>query len=207
MMKKLFTFLLGEHDDAESVLRTLARTLEAKDPYTLGHADRVSQYAVELGRELGAHGSDIEKLRKGGLLHDIGKIAIPDAILLKPGKYSDEEFAVMKQHPVLGCEICEKLDSLRDALSLIRHHHERLDGTGYPDGLKGADISPLVRIVSVVDIYDALRSRRSYKEPFTLDMSFQVMWQEVEKGWWDRDILASWEKLVRSNKANHYPAA
>lgn len=205
MIKKLFNLFFGEHDDAESVLHTLARTLEAKDPYTLGHADRVSQFAVELGRELGVNGADAEILRKGGLLHDIGKIAIPDAILLKPGKYTEEEFTVMKRHPVLGCEICQKLDSLRSALPLIRNHHERLDGTGYPDGLKGDAISPLVRAVSVVDIYDALRSRRSYKEPFTLDMSFQVMWQEVDQGWWDRSILATWEKLVRSNKANHYP--
>ena len=192
--------IVDERDDAETVLNALARTLEAKDPYTLGHADRVAQYAVELGKMLGVNAYDSQILRKGGMLHDLGKIAIPDAILLKPGRYTQEEFAIMKRHPVLGCEICGKLRTMRDALPLIRHHHEKLDGSGYPDGLRGEALSPLVRIISIVDIYDALRSQRSYKEAFTVDKSFEIMWQEVEKGWWDRGVLTAWEKLVRSSK-------
>ncbi len=202
-LKSLFT---GSNDDAESVLRTLSQKLEAKDPYTLGHADRVSQYAVDLGKVLGVNGTDLKTLRKGGLLHDIGKIAIPDAILLKPGKYTEEEFAVMKQHPTLGCDICQKLGSIQDALPMIRHHHEKLNGTGYPDGIKGDAVPQLVRVVTIVDIYDALRSRRSYKDPFSLDRSFEIMWEEVGKGWWDKNILAAWEKFIRSNHSNHYPA-
>jgi putative two-component system response regulator len=192
---------LDQGEDSESILHTLSRAIEAKDPHTLGHADRVSQYAVELGRCLGVNNADLNTLHKGGLLHDIGKIAIPDAILLKPGKYTDEEFTTMKQHPVLGCEICQKLRSVQDALPIIRHHHERLDGSGYPDGLKGNAVSPLVRIVTIVDIYDALRSRRTYKEAFSLDTSFKIMWEEAEKGWWDKDVLAHWEKLIRSKNA------
>lgn len=191
-------FLVDGHDDGESVLRTLARTLEAKDPYTLGHADRVSTFAVDLGRLMGVNGYELDILRKGGMLHDLGKIAIPDAILLKPGRYTPEEFTIMKQHPTLGCDICEKLKSVRDSLPLIRHHHEKLDGSGYPDGLRGEHIPALVRIVTVVDIYDALRSQRSYKEAFTIDKSFQILWDEVSKGWWDKSVVAAWEKWVRS---------
>jgi putative two-component system response regulator len=189
-------------DDAESVLYTLTRTLEAKDLYTMGHADRVGHFAVDLGKALGVKAVELDLLHKGGMLHDIGKIAIPDAILTKPGKYTPEEFTVMKKHPVLGCEICEKLRSVRDALPLIRYHHEKLDGSGYPDGLAGGQIPALVRVITIVDIYDALRSRRSYKEAFSIDKSFEIMWQEVEKGWWDRDVLAAWEKLVRDKKSS-----
>lgn len=189
-----------ERDDAETVLNALARTIEAKDPYTLGHADRVAQYAVELGKAMGVNGYEAQILRKGGMLHDLGKIAIPDSILLKPGRYTTEEFAIMKRHPVLGCEICGKLRTVRDSLPLIRHHHEKLDGSGYPDGIRGEAIPQLVRIISIVDIYDALRSQRSYKEAFTVDKSFEIMWQEVEKGWWDRNVLTAWENLVRSSK-------
>lgn len=194
--------LYDELDSTESVLATLARAIEAKDPYTLGHADRVSHFAVELGKALRVGGFELEVLRKGGLLHDVGKIAIPDAILLKPGKYTPEEFGLMKRHPVAGCEICAQLKSVREALPIIRHHHERLDGTGYPDGLKNAEIPALVRVVSIVDIYDALRSKRTYKEAFSIDQSFQILWEEVAKGWWDKDILAVWEKIVRSQKTD-----
>jgi putative two-component system response regulator len=192
--------LSEDQDDAERVLYQLTRTLEVKDRYTMGHADRVAHFAVDLGRALGVNAFELETLRKGGMLHDIGKIAIPDAILSKPGKYTPDEFAIMKSHPVLGCEICEKLRSVSDALPLIRHHHEKLDGTGYPDGLAGGQIPSLVRVVTIVDIYDALRSQRSYKEAFSIDKSFEIMWDEVGKGWWDRNILSVWEKLVRDTR-------
>jgi putative two-component system response regulator len=198
--------LTDELDTAESVLYTLARTIEAKDRYTLGHADRVAGYAMELGRRLGVNADDLRILRKGGMLHDIGKLAIPDSILTKPGKFTPDEFGVMKRHPLLGCDICEKLKTVKDALPIIRHHHEKLDGTGYPDGLKGASVPPLVRIVTIVDIYDALRSKRSYKDAFSIDKTFEIMWEEVEKGWWDRDIVTAWEKAVSARNTDPFPS-
>ncbi len=174
--------------------------IELKDPYTLGHADRVGQYAKELGFAMNLSQHELTTLHKGAFLHDIGKIAIPDNILTKPGKYDADEFNIMKQHPVLGCHICEKIPAVNDALPLIRHHHEKLDGSGYPDGLSGDKISSLVRAISIVDIYDALRSKRSYKEAFNIDQTFNIMWQEANKGWWDKDILKIWETLVRAKK-------
>ena len=187
-------------DDAENVIFTLARIIEAKDSYTMGHADRVSRFAVLLGRVLKRTEAELEILDKGGVLHDIGKMAIPDSILMKPGALTKEEFDVMKTHPVVGCTICERLRSAKDALPLIRHHHEKLDGTGYPDGLKGDQIPVLVRIVNIVDIYDALTTRRSYKDAWPLDKTFEVMYEEVKRGWWDGDILREWEKFVRSDE-------
>ncbi|OGR82053.1 MAG: hypothetical protein A2901_04430 [Elusimicrobia bacterium RIFCSPLOWO2_01_FULL_54_10] len=189
-------------DDVENIVFTLARIIEAKDSYTLGHADRVSRYSVLLGKLLKRSEAELEILDKGGVLHDIGKMAIPDSILLKPGSLTREEFDIMKTHPVTGCSICERLRSAQDALPLIRHHHEKLDGSGYPDGLKRDEIPVLVRIVTISDIYDALTTRRSYKDAWTLDKTFSVMYEEVKRGWWDGDILRTWEKFVRSEDFN-----
>jgi putative two-component system response regulator len=187
-------------EDAEVVLFTLARTIEAKDRYTLGHADRVGRYAVALGKALGLDAEKIEILRKGGILHDIGKLGVPDNILQKEGPLDVNEWEVMRKHPTIGCEICERLKGMKEIIPIIRHHHERLDGTGYPDGIKGAKIPDVVRIVNVVDIYDALTTRRSYKEAFPASKAFRILWEEVERGWWDGDILKAWENLVKKNR-------
>lgn len=179
--------------------------IELKDPYTRGHADRVSFYAEKLGLAMKLTQSEVDTLHKGAFLHDVGKIAIPDSVLTKPGRYTPEEYGIMKQHAILGYHICEKIPEVADALSLIRHHHERLDGSGYPDGLFQDQISALVRTVSIVDVYDALRSKRSYKEAFTIDQTFQIMWEEANKGWWDKDILRTWERLVRAQPLDRSP--
>jgi putative two-component system response regulator len=181
-------------------LKALLETLNQRSPETFAHARRVARLSVPVAVDLGIEEPMLSAVERAALLHDLGKIAIPDSILLKPGRYTSDEFAIMKRHPVLGCEICGKLRTVRDSLPLIRHHHEKLDGSGYPDGLRGEALPQLVRIISIVDIYDALRSQRSYKEAFTVEKSFEIMWQEVEKGWWDRNVLTAWENLVRSSK-------
>jgi putative two-component system response regulator len=192
--------LTDELEDAEVVLFTLARTIEAKDRYTLGHADRVGRYAVLLGRALGYGPDKVELLRKGGILHDIGKIGVPDAILQKQGALDTNEWQVMRQHPTIGCDICQRLKGMKDILPMIRHHHERLDGTGYPDGLKANKIPDIVRVINIVDIYDALTTRRSYKDAFPAPKALRIMREEVERGWWDGDILTVWEELVNKGR-------
>ena len=185
-------------DDSESIVFTLARIIEAKDTHTLGHADRVSKFAVALGKLLKRPQEELEILETGGVLHDIGKMAVPDAILLKPGALTREEFETMKAHPVVGTTICERLRSAKSCLSLIRHHHEKLNGEGYPDHINKNEISVSVRITTIVDIFDALTSRRAYKDAWPIEKAFSVMFEEVKKGWWDGDILKVWEKFVKS---------
>ncbi len=148
---------------SQTALYTFARAVEAKSPYTHGHSDRVTQYALALADRLGLARTEREVLRRGALLHDIGKISIPDAILDKPGPLTPEERAVIEQHPEQGVKMVEPLQSLADVIPLIRWHHERLDGRGYPDGLRGEQIPPLVRILSVADCYDAMASARPYR--------------------------------------------
>src|SRR5262249_53479657 len=154
--------LVEERDSAEAVVFALARAVEAKSPYTHGHSARVTAYSVALARAAGVGPEECEQLRKGGLLHDIGKISIPDAILDKPGKLPGGGPARVKPPPARGAHIVDPLAPLRDALPLIRWHHERLDGAGSPDGLRGDQTPPLVRILSVCDVYDSLSSNRPY---------------------------------------------
>lgn len=196
-------------DCAEDVLFTMARTIEAKDSYTQGHVERVSDFAVQLGDYLGL--SDLEKdsLRKGGILHDIGKIGVPDKILNKAGPLTTEERMIIRLHPSQGAKICEKLKSIRGAIPVIRHHHERLDGTGYPDHLAGDEIPLLARIMTIVDIYDALTTTRSYRKSLPQEAAFEILWEESKKGWWDRDILAEFDKMMRGDehaKADRAPS-
>jgi putative two-component system response regulator len=138
----------------------------------------------------------ITALRRAGVVHDIGKIAVPDAILLKPAKLTLEEFKVMQQHPLVGERICYPLKSFRLVLPIIRHHHEKLDGTGYPDGLKGAQIPLTARILQVVDVFDALTTLRPYKRALSISETLEIMEDEIKKGWWDPDIFSQFKQLV-----------
>jgi len=190
---KAFT---DELEQAETVLFSLAQSIEGKDPYTEGHCQRLSDYSAYLGERMGLPLEQITALRRAGVVHDIGKIAVPDAILLKPAKLTPEEFKVMQQHPLVGERICGPLKSFRLVLPIIRHHHEKLNGTGYPDGLKGDQIPLTARILQVVDVFDALSTLRPYKRALSISETLEVMDEEVKKGWWDPDIFSQFKQLV-----------
>src|SRR5258708_15718510 len=164
-------YLNAQLDNADDVLFSMARAIEAKDTYTQGHVERVSNLAMQLGAHLGLSEEEQDSLRKGGILHDIGKIGVPDNILNKAGPLSTEERLVIRMHPEQGARICEKLKSIRGAIPIIRHHHERMDGSGYPDRLAGDEIPLLARILTVVDIYDALTTTRSYRKCLPHEMA------------------------------------
>jgi putative two-component system response regulator len=191
-----------ELERAESVLFSLARSIEGKDPYTHGHCERLSDYSASLGEHLGLVEDDITALRRAGIVHDIGKVAVPDAVLLKPGRLTQEEWKLIKEHPAVGERICAPLKSFRLVLPIIRHHHEKLDGTGYPDGLRGEAIPITARVLQIVDVYDALTTERPYKKAFTIVDALQTMKEEVAKGWWDPRIFNEFERLVTSGTAN-----
>jgi putative two-component system response regulator len=185
-----------ELDNAEAVLFSLALTIEAKDPYTEGHCDRLSKYSVDLGDKLGLSEDLRVALRRGGLIHDIGKLAVSERILLKPGPLTPEERKIMEQHTVIGERICAPLRSFRHVLPIIRHHHEKQDGSGYPDGLKGADVPLTARILQITDIYDALTTDRPYRKALSTEKAFSIMREEVTRGWWDGSILDKFEAVV-----------
>jgi putative two-component system response regulator len=185
-----------ELDNAETVLFSLALSIEAKDPYTEGHCDRLSKYSVALGEKLGLPEDLRVALRRGGLVHDIGKLAVPEHILLKPGPLTAEERKIMEQHTVIGERICAPLRSFRHVLPIIRHHHEKWDGAGYPDGLKGEQIPLTARILQVTDIYDALTTDRPYRRALSSEQAFAIMREEVKRGWWDARMVADFERIV-----------
>ncbi len=178
-----------ELETADSVLCTLGLIVEGRDPYTEGHCERLATRAGELGRHLGLDEDSIVALRRGGYLHDLGKIAVPDAILKKGSDLTVNEWEVMRQHPVTGENICRPLKSLRLVLPIIRHHHEHADGSGYPDGMRAGEIPLLPRVLQVVDVYDALRTARPYKPALSHDQAAQTMREEARQGLWDAELV------------------
>ena len=158
-------------------IETLRYTVEAKDPYTRGHSDRVSEYSVLIGKYLGLSDEDLHTLKIGGLFHDIGKIGIPDDILLKPGKLTPDEYSEIKNHPSIGVHILSNAAIFRDIIPIVKHHHERYDGLGYPSKLKGESIPYLARIAAVADTFDAMTSKRTYRDSLSLD----IVKSEIEK--------------------------
>ncbi len=163
----------------EGVISSLALAVEARDPYTEGHCERMSDFSFRLAREIGLPEEEQGVIKSAGILHDIGKIGVPDAILLKPGPLTTEEFAIMKEHPVTGERICRPLRTARLLLPMIRHHHERMDGLGYPDGLRGEEIPIGARIITVADVYDALTSTRPYRPEIPRKKAIQMLREEA----------------------------
>jgi putative two-component system response regulator len=185
-----------ELETADSVLCTLGLSVEARDPYTEGHCERLSRYAEDLGRFLGLEEESIVALGRGGYLHDLGKIAVPDEILKKGSDLTPAEWEIMKRHPATGEAICRPLKSLRLVLPIIRHHHEHSDGSGYPDGLRKGEIPLLPRILQVVDIYDALRTARPYKPALGHEQAVTTMRAEARSGLWDEELVAEFFTML-----------
>jgi putative two-component system response regulator len=186
-------------DSAESVILSLAMTIEARDRGTDGHCQRLAKYAVALGERLALPGDDLDALRIGGYLHDIGKVGIPDRVLLKDGRLTTDEFELMKSHTVIGDHLCATLRFLRRIRPIVRHHHEHLDGSGYPDGLAGADVPLLAQIMGIVDVFDALTTSRPYKPAMSAEQACAVLREEVRLGWRRGDFVESFIAMLAEN--------
>lgn len=203
LIKKINSELKETNEKLEKAyletIQTLRFTVEAKDTYTRGHSDRVSEYSVLLGKYLGLSEDDIHLLRVGGLFHDIGKIGVPDSILLKTSKLTDDEYSEIKNHPKIGAQILSNATLFEKALPIVKHHHERYDGFGYPEKLAGENIPYLARIAAVADSFDAMTSKRTYRDSLPLD----VVINEIEKNkgtQFDPNIATVFLDILR----NHY---
>ena len=183
-------------DSAESMIVSLALTIEARDTTTDGHCQRLAHYASALGRTLGLDADDVADLARGGFLHDLGKVGIPDAVLLKPGPLTPDEYELMKEHTVIGDRLCGELRFLRRVRPIVRHHHERLDGSGYPDRLRGDAVPLLAQIMGIVDVFDALTTERPYRKALPVEQAVAELRREVACGWRDADLVGTFLEQV-----------
>jgi putative two-component system response regulator len=187
-----------ELEQTEQVVFTLAATVEAKDPTTGEHIKRMKDYSVRLGQALGLGARDLTLLRYGAILHDIGKVGVSEAILCKPGPLDEAEWDEMRQHPIIGERICEPLRFAAEVGPIIRHHHERWDGTGYADALTGEEIPRLARVIAVVDAFDAMTSDRPYRQALSVDEILRRL-QEGAGSQWDPAISDVFVRVARDN--------
>lgn len=183
-------------DSAEAVILSIALTIEARDSSTTGHCERVAAYATALGVQLDLPGEDLTALHRGGYLHDIGKIAVPDAILLNQGRLTAAELVILRQHPVVGAQLCGELRTLRTVRPIVRSHHERVDGSGYPDGLKGDAIPLLAQVLSIADAFDAMTTARPYRGAMTAAAAVDALRDEAARGWRRGDLVAEFIGLA-----------
>lgn len=196
---RLLADALGELEhNLESVVKALVKAVEAKDPYTAGHSERVMQYSLWLGEAIGLGPYEQRILELGTLVHDVGKIGIPDAILTKPDKLTDEEYDIIKKHPEYGVNIIGSIEMFKECLPIVRWHHERLDGKGYPDGLKGDELSILVRISAIADIFDAMTSTRAYRTGMDLDKVLEIMNGLAERQEIDPELFSTFCQVVHT---------
>lgn len=194
---RLLGAALGELEmNLENVVRSLVRAVEAKDPYTAGHSERVKTYSLWLGERVGLSKFELRILELGTLVHDVGKIGTPDAILTKPGRLTAEEYEVIKLHPEFGVKIIESIGLFRDCLPIVRWHHEKLNGTGYPDGLTGDQIPYLVRIATIADIFDAMTSTRAYRHGMAVEEVLGMMSGMAEKGELDLELFSTFVEVI-----------
>jgi putative two-component system response regulator len=194
-------------DTAESVILSLALTIEARDPSTDGHCQRLAAYASALGTELGLGDDDLAALERGGFLHDIGKVGIPDSVLLKPGALTSDEYEQMKQHTVIGDRLCGELRSLRRVRPIVRGHHERLDGSGYPDRLRGDGVPLLAQLMGIVDVFDALTTSRPYKQALPFESACEELAREADRGWRRRDLVEVFIRLCGEGRLPQFSMA
>ncbi|MGJ3248399.1 MAG: HD-GYP domain-containing protein [Elainellaceae cyanobacterium] len=187
-------------DHAEKVLFSIARIVESRDPNTGNHCERLIARSRAFGEFLGLSRNEIRDLVWGSYLHDIGKVGIPDAVLLKQGKLTPDEWTIMQQHVLIGERICQPLRTMRGVIPIIRHHHERWDGSGYPDGLVGQDIPRLAQVFQIIDIYDALTSERPYKKALSPTESLMIMAEETAKGWRNSDLITKFAKFIHETE-------
>jgi len=189
--------LIDSLEEAETILFALAQSVEHRDKYTGMHCERLSTYSIALGQALGLLRHEQLALYRGGYLHDIGKISIPDAILFKRGLLTEEEWQTMRQHTIRGEEMCRPMKTLALVLPIIRSHHERWDGSGYPDGLQGEEIPLLARILQIADIYDALTTARPYKPAFSHEHAIEIMIEEGQRGWRDPELVTLFAEVTQ----------
>lgn len=190
--------LLDQLEHVEKIITTLALTIEARDRYTSGHCERLARYAVAIGEALGVDQTMSRALQLGGYLHDLGKIAVRDDILLKPGPLQEAEWRTMRDHASKGADLVLGLRSLELVRPIMRHHHERWDGSGYPDHLKGEAIPLGARIISVADVYDALHTTRPYRPALPHDEALSILCRETDAGFWDPRVVETFLEVLRN---------
>jgi putative two-component system response regulator len=191
-------------DSAASILMSLAILIEGRDGNTQGHCHRMANYAAALGRRLALSDEDLHALHRGGFFHDIGMLAIPDSVLNKAGSLDDEEFELVKSHTVVGDSLCATLRSFSAVRPIIRWHHERLDGSGYPDGLRGDAIPLVAQIVGIVDVYDAVTTQRPYQRAKSIEDAVETLRGQVTRGWRRRDLVEEFVAMVQTGKLDTF---